>query len=75
MKYLEKVATDSFNNKPNCLFIYVNDTFVIWPKNRTTFKKIEQLNTIYPSIKLTIEIENNIYFFLDVPIYRKTKDM
>lgn len=59
-------------NKPKLWLRYVDDTFVVWPYDKTKLQEfLECLNNEEESIKFTVEIENNKTLpFLDVLVDR-----
>ncbi|XP_015125032.1 uncharacterized protein LOC107046828, partial [Diachasma alloeum] len=72
MEHFENDTLKSVAQKPAVWFRYVDDTFVIWPHGRTGLNQfLEFLNAQHPSIKFTMEIEQNGCLpFLDVLVYR-----
>ena len=53
-------------------FRYVDDIFCIWPLNVNIDNFLERLNDLVPSIKFTLEKENNFSLpFLDVRVHRQ----
>ncbi|XP_015118989.1 uncharacterized protein LOC107042456 [Diachasma alloeum] len=72
MEHFESEALKSAAQKPAVWFRYVDDTFVIWPHGRTGLNQfLEFLNAQHPSIKFTMEIEQNgCLSFLDILVCR-----
>lgn len=54
---------------------YVDDIFCIWPENKNLDNFLILLNNLVPSIKFTIEIEQNFSLpFLDVIVHRQSNN-
>lgn len=72
MEHFEKVAIQTAHLKPRIWRRFVDDTYVIWPHGRDTLPAfLQHLNNISPSIKFTMEIEeDNQIPFLDILISR-----
>ncbi|KAJ8916401.1 hypothetical protein NQ315_014611, partial [Exocentrus adspersus] len=75
MEHFEETYVKSYINKPKIWWRYVDDVFSIWPHgqdNLTDF--LNFLNNIEPTIKFTLELEeNNKLPFLDVMISKNTE--
>ncbi|KAJ8909998.1 hypothetical protein NQ315_003526 [Exocentrus adspersus] len=75
MEHFEETYVKSYINKPKIWWRYVDDVFSIWPHgqdNLTDF--LNFLNNIEPTIKFTLELEeNNKLPFLDVMISKYTE--
>jgi hypothetical protein len=73
MEDIEKNAIEQATHKPVCWFIYVDDTFVIWPHGQEKLEDfLNHLNGLHNNIQFTMEKEQGGHFpFLDIDIYRK----
>ncbi|KAJ8911015.1 hypothetical protein NQ315_003577 [Exocentrus adspersus] len=75
MEHFEETYVKIYINKPKIWWRYVDDVFSIWPHgqdNLTDF--LNFLNNIEPTIKFTLELEeNNKLPFLDVMISKNTE--
>ncbi|CAG9836786.1 unnamed protein product [Diabrotica balteata] len=73
MEAFESLALESYPLKPKVWFRYVDDTFIIWPHGQHTLSPfLDHLNSQHPSIKFTMEVENNRSLpFLDVLVTSK----
>ncbi|XP_018562776.1 uncharacterized protein LOC108904627 [Anoplophora glabripennis] len=73
MEAFEKKALESTTLKPKCWYLYVDDTFIIWPHGRNTVADfLDHINGIHPDIQFTMEVEKNAALpFLDVLVERK----
>ena len=73
--FMEEFETSCLRSaylQPSLWLHYVDDTFVVWPHGRDTFQDfLQHLNEQHPSIKFTMEIEDDGRIpFLDVGISR-----
>ena len=70
MEWFEERAIESATQKPKLWLRYVDDTFILWDKNDDELQDFFQhLNSLRPSIKFTMEKEeNNRLPFLDVMV-------
>ena len=68
MEHFETTALQTLSQRPSLWFRYVDDTFVIWPHSRRDLDHfLAHINQHHPSIKFTMETEqNNSIPFLDV---------
>jgi hypothetical protein len=64
--------TQLSKHKPSLWFQYVDDTFVVWPHDPERLQSfLNHLNSLWPSIQFTMEIESDSAFpFLDVLVIR-----
>jgi len=74
MEWFEERAIESATQKPKLWLRYVDDTFILWDKNDDELQDfLQHLNSLRPSIKFTMEKEeNNRLPFLDVMVKKKT---
>jgi hypothetical protein len=72
MEYFEQRALKSAVLQPKCWYRYVDDTFAIWPHGADKLDEfLNHLNNIHPSIKFTMETEEDGKLpFLDILIYK-----
>ena len=68
MEHFETTALQTLSQRPSLWLRYVDDTFVIWPHSRRELDHfLAHINQHHPSIKFTMETEqNNSIPFLDV---------
>ena len=67
MEYFEEMALGSTSLKPLMWFRYVDDTFILWPRQEDVQTLLDHVNSIRPSIQFSMEKEqNNKSPFLDV---------
>jgi hypothetical protein len=73
MEDFEERALDLARHKPLCLFLYVDDAFVIWPHGPDKLKDfLNYLNRIHQCIRFTMETESEGHLpFVDIYIYRR----
>ena len=57
-------------DKPLLLLRYIDDIFILWPKNQNLKIFLESLNNFHPNIKFTSEFSPDRINFLDITIYR-----
>jgi hypothetical protein len=74
MEDFEKKAIEQATPKPVCWFIYVGDTFVIWPHGQEKLTEFQNhLIRLHKKVQFTMEKEEEGHLpFLDIDIYRKT---
>ena len=72
MEHFETLAIESAKFKPATWLRYVDDTFVIWNEGQDKLHSfLEHLNSMRPSIKFTMEVEEDRKLpFLDVMVTR-----
>jgi len=71
MEMFEEQARESAPCKPKIWKCYVDDTFTILDRDRVDVF-LQHLNSQQPSIRFTMEIENNSKIaFLDTSVYRE----
>ncbi|KAJ8910270.1 hypothetical protein NQ315_014004 [Exocentrus adspersus] len=72
MEKFEQQTLDQASIKPKCWFMYVDDTFVIWPHGRDRLQEfLGHLNSINSRIQFTMEVEEDgKLLFLDVLVSR-----
>lgn len=69
INHIHEEVFKKFN--PKLIIYYVDDSLCIIKRNKTT-SLLQELNTLHPNIKYTIETENhNSISFLDIQIHRK----
>ncbi|KAJ8919473.1 hypothetical protein NQ315_016573, partial [Exocentrus adspersus] len=75
MEHFEETYVKSYINKPKIWWRYVDDIFSIWPHGQDNLADfLNFLNNIEPTIKFTLELEeNNKLPFLDVMISKNTE--
>jgi predicted GIY-YIG superfamily endonuclease len=75
MDWMEDRLFNSSINRPKLWLRYVDDTFVIWQHGLDELHKFfDYINNMIPSIKFTLELENNNCLpFLDVLVVRGDK--
>eukprot|EP00057_Strongylocentrotus_purpuratus_P010621 XP_011665095.1 PREDICTED: uncharacterized protein LOC100890583 [Strongylocentrotus purpuratus] len=68
MEHFETMALQTLSQRPSLWLRYVDDTFIIWPHSRRDLDHfLDHINQHHPSIKFTMETEqNNSIPFLDV---------
>ena len=68
MEHFEALAIESAKFKPATWLCYVDDTFVVWNEGKDKLHSfLEHLNSVRPSIKCTMEVEEDRKLpFLDV---------
>jgi hypothetical protein len=73
MQDFEKKVIEQATHKPVCWFIYVDDTFVIWPHGQEKLTEfLNHLSGLHNKIQFTLEKEEDDHLpFLDIDIYRK----
>ncbi|XP_046393751.1 uncharacterized protein LOC124161474 [Ischnura elegans] len=73
MEDFEEKALETAPLRPKYFFRYVDDTLIVWPHGIETLPTfLEHMNGVNPSIKFTMEVENNRRLpFLDILIERK----
>ena len=73
MEQFEEQALGSATLKPSLWLRHVDDTFVIWPHGEDALNTFfNHLNMLHPTIKFTMEIEENSSIsFLDVLISKR----
>ena len=81
---LSNIFMEFFENKylsrikpPEVVWLrYVDDILCLWPRNQNVDDFLENLNSLVPSIKFTVEVENEgILPFLDVLIHRDDRNL
>ena len=71
MEFFEKYLLSQILPAGVHWYRYVDDIFCLWPCNLNYDVFLDNLNSLVPSIKFTLEIENNNKLpFLDMMIYR-----
>jgi hypothetical protein len=76
MSHFEFLAQQSLSYFPRVWIRYVDDVFAIFNKNEDINNFTRQLNSIYPSIKFTFEIEINKQLpFLDLLVIKNDKNI
>ena len=70
-EYFEDVALGSTSLKQSFRFSYVDDNFIFWMHQKNIQTLLHYGISIRPSIRLTMEKEENILFFLDIQLARK----
>jgi hypothetical protein len=73
MEHFEEIALDPADHKPTKWLKYVDVTFAVWPHGPTRWQQFHHhLNTVRPTIKVTMEVEaNDTILFLEVLIMKK----
>ena len=72
MEWFEQTALSSTNKPPKMWKRYVDDTFTIFNHDTDLAKFLDHLNSIAPSIRFTMELENNNSLpFLDVLVTKE----
>jgi hypothetical protein len=60
MEQFEETALEAAGYKAAQWLIYINDTFLVWPHGLARLQQfVHHLNIVRPTIKFTIEIEDN----------------
>jgi hypothetical protein len=73
MQDFEKKALELAAHKPQCWFIYVDDTFVIWPHGQEKLAEfLNHINELRHYIQFTMDKEERRLPFLAIDVYRKT---
>jgi len=73
MEFFEQEAITSAQTKPDIWLRYVDDTFILWPHNRSELDTfLNHLNSVRPSIQLEIEDDRKLPF-MDVQVTRDTE--
>jgi hypothetical protein len=74
MEGFEKKAIEQAAHKPTCWFIYVDDTFVIWPHGQEKLTEfLNHLHGLHNNIQFTTEKEEEGHLpFWDTYVHRKT---
>ena len=75
-EHFEELAIILSVVKPATWLRYVDDTFVVWMEGRKKLADfLDHLNPLRPSIKFTMELEENGQLsFLDVPVKKRRTD-
>src|SRR5436190_8298902 len=72
MSNFEMKAKNTLSYFPRLWIRYVDDVFAIFDKNQDLFKFVSELNSYYPSIRFTFEVEqNNSLPFLDILVTKQ----
>jgi hypothetical protein len=73
MESFELQAMSLATKKPAHWYRYVDDTFVVWTHGKEELRCfLQQLNSMHPNMKFTMEVEHNITLpFLDVLVSRR----
>ncbi|KAJ8912335.1 hypothetical protein NQ315_005940, partial [Exocentrus adspersus] len=76
MEYFEETYVKNYTNKPKIWWIYVDDVFSVWPHGQDSLTQfLNFLNNIEPTIKFTLELEeNNKLPFLDVMVSKNVQE-
>jgi len=70
---LDRQAMEGFRIKPTMFFRYLDDIFFIWPGTREELTEFENyLNSLIPSIKITLNVSDTHIDFLDTTIFKQT---
>lgn len=64
---------EGFRIKPIMFFRYLDDIFFIWPGTREELTEFgDYLNSLIPSIKITLNVSDTHIDFLDTIIFKQT---
>ncbi|KAJ8909510.1 hypothetical protein NQ315_012834 [Exocentrus adspersus] len=76
MEYFEETYVKNYTNKPKIWWRYVDDVFSVWPHGQDSLTQfLNFLNNIEPTIKFTLELEeNNKLPFLDVMVSKNVQE-
>ncbi|KAJ8911562.1 hypothetical protein NQ315_007943 [Exocentrus adspersus] len=77
MEYFEETYVKNYTNKPKIWWRYVDDVFSVWPHGQDSLTQfLNFLNNIEPTIKFTLELEeNNKLPFLDVMVSKNVQEI
>ncbi|KAJ8919254.1 hypothetical protein NQ315_003837, partial [Exocentrus adspersus] len=76
MEYFGETYVKNYTNKPKIWWRYVDDVFSVWPHGQDSLTQfLNFLNNIEPTIKFTLELEeNNKLPFLDVMVSKNVQE-
>ena len=67
MEYFEEMALGSTPLKPSMWLRYVDDTFILWPHQEDVQISLDHVNSIRPSIPLTVWHQDSIHEWFNSP--------
>uniref|UniRef100_A0A1X7UGQ5 GIY-YIG domain-containing protein n=1 Tax=Amphimedon queenslandica TaxID=400682 RepID=A0A1X7UGQ5_AMPQE len=72
MSTLLRKFLSSTSDRPLFMRRYIDDIFMVWPRNKDLDKFLSELNNFHPQIKFTTTQSDTAVNFLDITIYKNS---